>query len=57
MLDDLQDRVKRVHVTLPFRRELYALRTHIAFVAQGIRHGDRLQTQGSLVGHDPPPSD
>ena len=57
MLDDLQDRVKRVHVTLPFRRELYALRTHIAFVAQGIRLGDRLEAQGSLVGHDPPPSD
>ena len=35
-LDELQGRVKRVHVTLPFRRELYALRAHIAFVAQSI---------------------
>ena len=38
-LDELQLRVKRVHVTLPFRRELYALRAHIAFVAQSVRQG------------------
>ena len=36
-LDDLQKQVKRVHVTLPFRRELYALRNHIAFVSNTIR--------------------
>ncbi len=38
-LDALQERVKQVHVSLAFRRELYALRAHIAFVRQTIaRH-------------------
>jgi hypothetical protein len=35
-LDALQERVKQVHVSLAFRRELYALRAHIAFVRQAI---------------------
>jgi hypothetical protein len=36
-LDDLQEQVKKVHVSLPFRRELYALRANIAFVKQSMR--------------------
>ena len=35
-LNTLQARVKAVNVTLPYRRELYALRAHIAMVKQSI---------------------
>jgi hypothetical protein len=48
-LDELQHRVKRIHVTLPFRRELYALRAHIAFVAQSISQGPHLIAQEEVV--------
>jgi hypothetical protein len=49
-VDELQVRVKRIHVTLPFRRELYALRAHIAFVAQSIRQGPNSTARGTVVG-------
>ena len=45
-LDALQERVKQVHVSLAFRRELYALRAHIAFVRQTIARRWRVEDPG-----------